>query len=225
MASLSANWYESGNFWQFVLGAIITISVGGLAAWAAIRAANPKRRLYCFMPTNQPLLKNADSVGDGLVVSYGGEPLEAPHLVQLRLVSAGSRDITAQQFHDGDPFILDVQATVVAILSVETQPSTRPNPAFEVHGAVLKMRPTLLVKGQEVSISLLVNGEPKMKLQESLTDVDVSDRPQKRSAIKGPLAAVGWSVVAVAAVTVFLVLVRFANMAMNAILEWIGAFG
>ncbi|MEU7135542.1 hypothetical protein [Streptomyces sp. NPDC046261] len=222
MTLIAAEWYESGSFYTFVVGSLLTVAVGVLAAWAALRAANPRCRLFYAMTTDQRLLNDAEAVRNRLVVSYEGEDLHDPHLVQLQLVSDGSRDILDQQFADAEPFVLDVSATVVAVLDVESRPAALRRPRLDVDGTTLRMRPGHLSRKQEISVSLLVNGEPKLEVEHSLVNVDVRQGTPRGTGVRSGLAEVAWCVGAVVAFVGFLILLRGAGIVLDKLFTWLG---
>lgn len=119
---MAAPWYESSSFWQFVITTLVAVAVGALGAFATMRASNPKRRLDYAALVNASLFAASHRQSSDLAVTYTGTPVGRPRIIELVLANAGRRDITAAQFHGGDPIKYDLGAEVVAVLEVSSSP-------------------------------------------------------------------------------------------------------
>ncbi|MEU2854580.1 hypothetical protein [Streptomyces syringium] len=156
-----------------LLGSLLTGFLGG---WATLRAANPRRQLAYWMPAATRLLHTSDSVGD-LVVMRGGQTLRHPHVLDVRLVNRGRRDVASSHFDSGTPVRLDVGAPIVEILEVTSEPDSLHTPAVAVDDTAITIAPGLIAKGQTIRFSLLVDGPaPRLTCQASLIDVTVQER-------------------------------------------------
>ncbi|MGW1887778.1 hypothetical protein [Streptomyces sp. NPDC001970] len=172
-------WYESGSFWQFAVTTLVAVTVGALGAFATLRANNPKRRLSYRTLTNTSLLTASTRQAAHLSVTYGGIVLERPRLVEVQLRNTGRRDITSSMFHGSDPIKLDLGVNSLAVLDVELEPATSEPPRVVTNGAVVEVQPSLLVRGQSLTLSLLVDGDVgELQCRVPLVDVQVK---QERS--------------------------------------------
>src|SRR5260370_32898479 len=108
-----------------------------------------------------------------IAVRRAGKVLATPHVVTVRLVSRGRRDITREAFDGGEPLCLDVGAAIVEWLEVTTWPSGRPDPVWKMDGSSLPIGPSLIGRRQTTAFSLLVDGmDPRRSaIQPSLTDL------------------------------------------------------
>ncbi|MEU1820296.1 hypothetical protein ABZ543_34730 [Streptomyces roseifaciens] len=163
------------NFWtaMTVLASLLTGFLGG---WATLRAANPRRQLAYWMPATTRLLHTSDSVGD-LVVMRGGQTLRHPHVLDVRLMNRGRRDVASSHFDSGTPIRLDVGAPIVEVLDVVSQPDWLHTPTTAVDDTAVTIAPGLIAKGQTIRCSVLVDGPaPRLTCQASLIDVTIQEK-------------------------------------------------
>ena len=126
------------------------------------------------MPVVTPLLNPApDAPRPGIEVRRGDRLLADPHAVEVRLVNEGRRDIPSAAFDQRQPLILDVGAPIVEILKIASSPEREV--LVTVQGASVKIGPALIVRRQEISLSLLVDGAASRLTcpQPPLIDIDV----------------------------------------------------
>ncbi|MFI0980748.1 hypothetical protein ACH4SP_27525 [Streptomyces sp. NPDC021093] len=163
------------NFW-IALTVLTSLLTGFLGGWATLRAANPRRQLAYWMPAATRLLHTSDVVGD-LVVTRGGQTLRHPHVLDVRLMNRGRRDVASSHFDNGMPIRLDVGAPIVEILGVTSEPDSLHTPTSAVEGTAVTITPSLIAKGQTICFSVLADGPtPRLTCQASLIDVTVQER-------------------------------------------------
>ncbi|GHC73071.1 hypothetical protein [Streptomyces cinnamoneus] len=163
------------NFWT-ALTVLASLLTGFLGGWATLRAANPRRQLAYWMPAATRLLHTSDSVGD-LVVMRGGQTLRHPHVLDVRLMNRGRRDVASSHFDSGTPIRLNVGAPIVEVLDVASQPGWLHTPTTAVDDTALTIAPGLIAKGQTIHFSVLVDGPaPRLTCQASLIDVTVQEK-------------------------------------------------
>nr|WSY54963.1 hypothetical protein OG999_35725 [Streptomyces sp. NBC_00886] len=183
MVTLAGEWLQSGTFWG-AAAVIVAVLAAGSAVWATLRAANPKRRLLYRIYSRTPLLNPTASVpGGSLTVMHGTSALANPWVVEVELINAGRRDISASMFHNGESITLDLGVPIIALLHTETSSRTQRPPTAVVNGRVLTVPPCLLGKRHTATFSLLVDGdEPQLECLAPLTDVDVAEGRRPGSA-------------------------------------------
>jgi hypothetical protein len=178
-----SHFFTSATFWGPTVGAIVGVLTTAVLVWVTLKAASPKRRLYCEMPVVTPLLRKRPDLPQDIEVRRGGEVLADPHVVNVELTSRGRLDIAREAFDGGEPLRLDVGAPIVECLNVTTSPSDRPDPAWNTDSSAFLIGPSHIGKRQTSVFSLLVDGpSPNLsKPRQSLIDVDIR--------LRGPVPA------------------------------------
>ncbi|MFJ8045940.1 hypothetical protein ACIRBX_36055 [Kitasatospora sp. NPDC096147] len=193
MNILAGDWWSAGAFWQYVITTVVGVLVGALAAWATIRSANPKRVINWWVKSNTSLIvPQLPAGGGGLTVQLGGQQLQKPRIVELVITNEGSRDITAAMFHNNASIRFGFDGTnVCAVLSVDTQPTGTVLPSLDIGPVVsvgtarlaedwVDVLPSLLSRGQAVTVTVLVDGDEKdvRCIGAPLVDVEVTNHPR-----------------------------------------------
>jgi hypothetical protein len=171
-------WYEDGSFWQFAITTLVAVAVGALAAFATMRAANPKRRLDYSTRTNASLFIASHNQTGALRVTHHGTPVSRPRIIELEVRNAGRHDITGAHFHGGEALKFDLGADAVGVLGVTSSPSGTVVPAVGIDASaprIVVIPPTLLARRQVIRATFLVDG-PRAEVnctQAPLIDVAV----------------------------------------------------
>ncbi|MET9964452.1 hypothetical protein ABZZ80_00625 [Streptomyces sp. NPDC006356] len=177
MVYLAGSWYESGTFWTIAIGALATLLGGAVGAWLTNRYSNPKRELHYAWLKNVSLLHTDAGNPNPLSVHHGASVLANPRIVDVLLRNSGKQPITASSFHGGNSIELDLDATIIDVLTVKSMPSTTMAPNYTHSGSVLSVPPSLLVGGQAVTFSVVVDGPAEnLALRSPLSDVDPVER-------------------------------------------------
>ncbi len=162
---ISGQWITSAEFWA--PAGVLLLSTAVLT-WVGFKAASPKQRLVYGMST-VTLLNHAPGLRDKIKVTWGeGEPLTHPHVVRVKVVNGGRRDIPSDAFNDREPLEFDLGARVIAPLENGIAPRGPHGQQWETEGTRLKIWPRLIRQGgAPLSFPLLVDGpQPKVTLVE-----------------------------------------------------------
>ncbi|WP_406170599.1 hypothetical protein [Streptomyces sp. NBC_00996] len=208
MSSMAGEWWENVNVWAIVVSAVVALLVGSLGTWATFRSANPKRKLNWWVQSNTPLMSVPQHSADGaLAVTFHGVSIDNPRIVELVIANQGRRDLTSAMFHNSESIRFDFGAVLCTILDVTTAPAGSMPPSLEhfpwrLHVAPpsagsaqlqtvvgetwLDLKPSLLSKGQVVTVAVLLDGEEKPVRLTRFPLVDVapaSEPPGARSRV------------------------------------------
>ncbi|MGW7408004.1 hypothetical protein ACWGI9_30580 [Streptomyces sp. NPDC054833] len=184
MTHIAAAWYESDTFWSISVGAVVAIATAALGAWATLRSASPKRRLTYCLRKYTSLLNTIDEIPSTLSVTHGTTEIANPHIAEVQLCNQGRRDITSTDFHNGEPIRFNFGAPVVAVLGIERGMATYPEPEVTHSDGLLSVGPSLLPRGQAISISVLLDGEgTEFEIQTALVDVRVTRQHEEEERV------------------------------------------
>jgi hypothetical protein len=154
-----AHFYQAGMFWVTVAGAAISLGVGLVAAFIALKSA-PKRRLFYGMSDPVAIL-SPDGAKHGLEVRRGGRQLTDPCLVELALHSSGRQSINSGLFDQGRPLSLHLHAPIVDLLKAASRPTEQAIPDYQWSGSTLDIGPGVLARRQRITFTVLVDGKPR----------------------------------------------------------------
>lgn len=168
MTVLTTVWYTSGTFWSAV-SAFIGIA-GMIVAW---RVAVPYRRLTFSMPVVAQMIRAPDGLETGLEVRHPGGSVQDPYVVEVHPAASGQRDIPSTAFDRDAPLRLDVHVPIVNLLKIELTPETVSVPMLKVAGTVVEVPPCRIDRRQHLTITMVVDCQPKLTCKSPLVDVDV----------------------------------------------------
>ncbi|MFE7796912.1 hypothetical protein [Nocardia sp. NPDC057440] len=117
---------------------------------------------------------SASAVHEKISVTYGDEPVGNPHLVEVNFVNSGSKDVRPSDFAHDAPLIIDVNASVVAIIK---DGSTEGSVKSSVSGNTIEIAPSLFRRNRQYTITAIVDGDPNSKFnvsKEIVADTNVS---------------------------------------------------
>jgi hypothetical protein len=157
-----------------VLGVFVALAVGIAAAWATYVVGYPRQRLFYKLSLVAPLLTSPRGLPENLKLTYEGEALARPHIIEVTLISRGRRDIPRSAFDADEPIRLDVGVRILEMLRVVSEPETMTAPNIHFDETVLNVGPNLIGKRQKITFTLLADGaSPKLSWKSSLEGVVV----------------------------------------------------
>lgn len=200
-------------------GLVVTAGAAILAAWAALKANNPKLRLGYRLHSSAELLANHGS--SGLSVTHNGTVLTSPHVASVQMINQGRRDIVSTMFHNGDPVEFDLGEPILALLGAESSPSSSNVPPATVSGSKLLVPAAHVRQRQKVTYTVLLDGPVTgVSVSHSLINFEVQE-----ASSEGKLGSLGWLIIVVLAVLlVTLVGVTFTMILPNAWVAWLQEF-
>lgn len=171
-------WYLSGVFWAIV-GVVVAVVLGIVAAWATFRSANPRRRLYVYLDRSLPVVRTHEALRNEIEVRHLGRTLSQPYVVTLNVVSRGRKDIPSSSFDANKPIVADLGVPIVRLLEEKsTTPKIAiPVPESSVDGTRILIGPSMLSKQHVLTYTALVEGSPNLATEIPLLDVDTSQEP------------------------------------------------
>jgi hypothetical protein len=172
-AGQAEHWYQSPIFWAVAgVGAVVIVGVAGILVTYIVSTAS--RHLTYAMPT-VTALPGSLSQRPGIELTYQGERITQPRILEIRLTSSGRKDIGSDSFNDRKPLVLDVGAKIVTLLGSTATPEGASPPAVEFRETALLVGPDLIRKGQLTTFTLLADGPaPSLNCQSPLIDVKVA---------------------------------------------------
>ncbi|MFM9634518.1 MULTISPECIES: hypothetical protein [Streptomyces] len=158
------------TFWTIFISALTTLIGAAFGGWATYRTANPKREFRFTVVKNNSLL-NTNNEDPELTVRRGNDDLRKPRIIDLHFEYRGKKPITAESFHTGAPITVNLGAQVKHVISSTVGPTTAMAPELVINGEELEIRPSLWASGQQVEVSLLVDGDAgEIQISSPLTD-------------------------------------------------------
>lgn len=179
------HWYTNGT----IIG-ITGVAVGVVAIVVAIvlwRFGAPRGLLEYSMPVSKALVSRSPRLrDDDLQVTLRGKAVEDPYLATLCIANHGHRDIRSDDFDQGHPLVLHLDAKVLDILSS----SRSDKRLFEFKDDQLSLSPMMIRRGQQIITDVLTEGKPTLSCNAELADVKIRlQRDSDNTPISGILAA------------------------------------
>lgn len=132
----------SPDFWY---GVLVTAVFSFIAYWIGIR-----RRRVTLTHHVVPMIPKG---GEKLAVTWAGEEVRYPRIVQVQLESSGAGDITPANFEGGGIYLDLIKGTAIGALQTDDAP-----PA-SVADCRVTIEPFLLKKGKTARMNFLASGE------------------------------------------------------------------
>ncbi|MBF4514119.1 hypothetical protein ITJ66_16660 [Plantibacter sp. VKM Ac-2885] len=155
------------------MSAELVVAVLGIIIATALtiyvyRRTNPKRVIR-YRVEITPLL-GQNPVSSQLTVTLGPQAVANPHIVAITVWSSGRADISSQSFDGGVPMVFELGALII-----EVNPASTPqDPPIVVRAQTqLELRPSLLRKGFQSHLQVVVDGAPTIGVTHALIDIPV----------------------------------------------------
>ena len=169
----ATQWYASGTFWAGA-GAVVALLVGIAGAAISYIVGYPRRRLFYMLWSSVPLIAGPKDSAKELEVKHLGTALKTPQLVEIGMISRGRKDIPSSAYDQGRPIRLDLGTPILDILKVANLPESSQTPAIVIDGTALAVGPSLIAKGQRISVVVLTDSShQKLSCSGSLIDVRI----------------------------------------------------
>ncbi|MCX5236223.1 hypothetical protein OG824_13540 [Streptomyces prunicolor] len=184
------------DVWSIVVTAVVSLLVGLLGAWAALRAGNPKRRLHWWVESNTPLMSPQYGSSGDISIRYQGSRVDQPRIVEFVVANTGRKDITSSMFHADDSLIFDFGERIVRLLTTNSSPDGSTTPPITYPGTTrvvaFELNPCHIAERQVVRFTFLIDGdEAEVRCsQMPLVDVRVVNEvpgARRRSLVLGAL--------------------------------------
>ncbi|MFD3676451.1 hypothetical protein [Streptomyces sp. NPDC058613] len=158
--------------------AALALVMGTLAVYYGRKALfPPKRQLTYLMERSSPILDRSalDPGNNAIEVRRNGVPLIDPHLVVVWAKNTGRHAIASEQFDQGRPLELDLQAPIVELITAEVGGSQSVMSACAISGKSVLFGPELLKRRQAVTFTVLTEGNADLVVREHFIDVKMKD--------------------------------------------------
>lgn len=140
--------------WQF-FGAILVI-IGIIISIILYWIQRPKSSLSWKIISNAPLVKISSEIRGNLQVLFEGNLVENIQLIIVRIINTGNVSIKSGDYEHPINFTFDENAQILSAEIIETIPNNI-EVSVNIEENRVFMSPTLLNKGDSVTIKTLVN--------------------------------------------------------------------
>lgn len=174
VGTVMSHWFGSNFFWAVTAG-VLALAQVILGLFAIVMPSILARKKITYeLLTAEPLINLPADISPSLQVSHDGKPVDNPHVVVVRLVYRGRRDLTSTEFDQGGPLCVDVGIEIKSLLRSSFSPPKQPVPKVKVNGTALDIGPSLIRKRLEMVFVILANG-PAIQLDchGPLSNVDI----------------------------------------------------
>jgi hypothetical protein len=158
--------------WLAVAGAILAL-IGIASGVGAARRWGTRRGRLAISHELSPLL-SANGLAD-LRVTYKGRTVKDPHLLSVSIKNVGSRNIRRDQFNGDEPWTISFACKLFGVTASKSSGEDVVPVELSVIGDALTLRvpPTIIPRGREWNLELVVSGSDLEFRKSDLADVDV----------------------------------------------------
>ncbi|MET9470478.1 MULTISPECIES: hypothetical protein [unclassified Streptomyces] len=180
MVTIAAAAAEESNdvFWTALaaIAAVLAIPTMIALGWLAYRAVWPRRKVR-WSARVSTLMSHGAAHTNRLAVTFTGQTLTRPHIVEIELSNVGNKDLEPSHF-SSLPLEIISSVPVVALLQKESKPAVqRVLDPTELPSGLELATSTPFHKGQTLNYVLLVDGpEPKIDLRASVSNTKIERR-------------------------------------------------
>ncbi|WP_367320810.1 hypothetical protein [Streptomyces sp. HUAS ZL42] len=168
--------------------AVLALALGAVSVYYARRALfPPKRQLLYDLESASPLVDQSGLQSGSMTIEVlcNGVALTDPYVAVVRLKNSGRHAIASEQFDRQRALEIDLNVSVVELLSADAGQHGAVISACAVSGTTISFGPELIRKGQAITLTALVEGAPTLDVRDHFVDVQL-----KRAGVGGaPVAA------------------------------------
>ena len=195
-----SHWFGSNFFWAVTAGVLALAQVILGLFTIVMPSILARQKITYELLAAEPLINLPADISPSMQVSYGGQPVDDPHVVVVRLAYRGRRDLTSAEFDQGTPLCVDVGIEIKALLRSSFSPPKQPVPKVKVNGTALDIGPSLIRKKLEMTFVILANG-PAVQLDchGPLSNVDIEPLEREEHKLKSIYrlkTIIGWVLLA-----------------------------
>jgi hypothetical protein len=160
-----------------ILSLVLTAACAFLAALVFFIAPRFTRRSLVYEHDESVPVINEHARSSELTVTYHGDFMSDPHVIQFKLENSGRRDVPSSAFDQAAPLEFDFGVKIAAILHVSYQPPSMVTPNVLLDERALSIGPSLIPRGSILEYLLLVDGScDAIVCTSPLEDVLVKER-------------------------------------------------
>lgn len=140
--------------WQFI-GAILVV-IGIIISIILHWIQQPKNSLSWKIVSNTPLVKISSEIRGNLQVLFEGNPVKDIQLIIVKIINSGNVSIKSGDYERPINLNFDINAQILTAEVINTIPSNI-EASTNIEGNKIFITPTLLNKGDSITIKTLVN--------------------------------------------------------------------
>lgn len=140
--------------WQF-FGAILVV-IGIIISIILYWIQRPKSSVSWKIIANSPLVKISSEIRGNLQVLFDGSPVKDIQLIIIKIINTGNVSIKSGDYEHPINLNFDKKAQILTAEVIETNPNNI-EASTNIEGNSVIISPTLLNKGDSVTIKTLVN--------------------------------------------------------------------
>jgi hypothetical protein len=173
MPVASGSFYYSPIFWAGA-GVAVAIATLVIIILQLLTASTRRTLIYSLLSDTALLTEGArEKAGPDLQVALGGEALDDPHVVSIRIECKGRRDIRMEDFQGTKPLTLDVGVKILKMLSPVSDEEAELNIKTHSEDRAIAIGPGHIKNGQSITFDLLTNGGVNLHCNSPIADVAI----------------------------------------------------
>jgi hypothetical protein len=171
----------SGHFYTSpaLLGGVgVVVAIATLLVIVAQYVTGTARRVLTYsLVSDTALLSEAarEKAGPDLRVTRGGNALDDPHVVSIRIEYKGRRDLRSTDFEGAKPLTIKVGTDILQRLDQGIDADTMPGISASLGKQAVTIGPGLIKNGQVIGLDLLTDGPVSLECRSPLADVTIRE--------------------------------------------------